>query len=147
MASGRTLGLTEGLLPRSAALDCVRGGAGDCSGMGSPLGEGTVGVAREGGGISVTDVSTAPKFKPLGAPPGRVTGPRASPGAEGRMLGGGGRRLVGLGCSAGTEGRMLGGGGRDNPRTGGGGGMPDGRESGAAPPPEGRGGSETGRGA
>jgi hypothetical protein len=108
----------------------VRGGLGDGSGIGSAPGDGTVGVARDGGGISVTDVSsgaglgptpsaiaacvlpagsvvaTAVELTPLagaalGAPPGTVAGDRAS--LRDGML------ATGM---LGDAGRMLGGGGR-----------------------------------
>ena len=106
----------------------MRGGLGDGSGTGSAPGDGTVGVARDGGGISVTDPSitaglglsaskgcaapagsvaaTAPEVMPLGsaalgAPPGTVAGDRAS-------LAGG----VPASETLGDAGRMLGGGGR-----------------------------------
>jgi len=101
---------------------------GDGSGTGSAPGEGTVGVARDGGGISVMEpsssaglgsstspgcaapagsvVATAPELTPLGsaalgAPPGTVTGDCASL-ADGVLADG----------MLGAAGRMLGGGGR-----------------------------------
>ncbi len=108
----------------------MRGGVGDGSGIGGAPGDGTVGVARDGGGISVTDVSsgaglgpmpsaiatsappagsvvaTAVELTPLagaalGGPPGTVVGDRASLSDSALATG-----------VLGDAGRMLGGGGR-----------------------------------
>jgi hypothetical protein len=116
-------------------LDCVRGGLGDGSGTGSAPGDGTVGVARDGGGISVTDVSSAtgaaaatPNAPPAAdagraAPAGSVVaiaaelGPTVALGAPSGVVMGAGASLadgapyvVALEVRAG--GRILGGGGR-----------------------------------
>ena len=111
-------------------LDCVRGGVGEGSGTGSAPGEGTVGVARDGGGISVTEVSTGFRLalRALGwrtdagaAPPAGSVAAKgvelvelAPPAALGAPPG----IVTGARTSPGSEGRMLGGGGR---RLGGGG--------------------------
>jgi hypothetical protein len=117
----------------TARLDCVRGGFGDASGTGSARGDGTVGVARDGGGTSVIDVSTATGLGAAAstacaglavedtASAGSVVatavelGPTAALGAPpGTVTGDRTSLAVNASCAAalGTTGRMLGGGGR-----------------------------------
>lgn len=116
------------------ALDCARGALGEARDAGSAPGDGTVGVAREGGGISVSDVSSGAELgvtPPLGSGAGAgraaaaaagsveaITPQLTPPSALGAPLGvvAGERASLARGALGGgmlgAGGRMLGGGGR-----------------------------------